>query len=67
MAFKIEVDHEKCIGCGACTAQCPDMFEMKDIEGKNLAVAKKEKVDDSGCAKDAEGICPVQAIKVTEE
>ncbi len=63
MTFKIEVDKDKCIGCGACTAQCADMFEMND-DGK--AQPKKSEVDDAGCAKEAEDICPVDAIKVSE-
>lgn len=61
MAFKIEVDKEACIGCGACTAQC-DNFELAD--GK--AHAKKTTVDDIGCNKEAANVCPVDAIKVTK-
>ena len=26
---KIEVDKNKCIGCGACTAIAPDVFEFE--------------------------------------
>jgi len=59
--FKIIVDKEKCIGCGACAAQC-DNFEMKD--GK--AVAKEKEVKELGCNKDAEEVCPVDAIKIEE-
>jgi ferredoxin len=61
MAFKVEVDQETCIGCGACVTQC-DNFEMK--EGKSYA--KKKEVEEFGCNKDAAEICPVDAIKVTE-
>ena len=63
MAFKIEVDNDKCIGCGACEAQCPVNFEVK--EGK--AVVKEAKVEELGCNKDAQEACPVDAIIVTEE
>jgi len=59
MAFKIEVDEEKCIGCGACAASC-DNFELE--EGK--AKAKKTKVDKIGCNQEAADVCPVEAIKV---
>ncbi|MBW2981562.1 ferredoxin [Candidatus Woesearchaeota archaeon] len=62
MAFKIEVDKEKCIGCGACAAQCSN-FDIK--EGK--AVAKKKEVDKIGCNQEAADICPVEAIKVTKK
>ena len=59
MAFKIEVDKEKCIGCGACAATC-DNFEME--EGK--AVAKQSKVEEIGCNQEGADVCPVDAIKI---
>ncbi len=59
--YKIEVDKDKCIGCGACIAQC-DNFELE--EGK--AKVKNPEVDEVGCNKDAADACPVDAIKVTE-
>ena len=61
MANKISVDQGKCIGCGACEASCPASFEMKD--GK--AHAKKASVEKITCEKDAESVCPVQAISVS--
>ena len=62
MAYKINVDKEKCIGCGACTVQC-DNFEIK--EGK--AVAKKTEVEDIGCNQEAADVCPVDAIIIKKE
>ena len=62
MAYKITIDKEKCIGCGACAATC-DNFELN--EGK--AVAKKSKVDEIGCNQEAADVCPVNAIKITKE
>ena len=58
---KIEVDKEKCIGCGACAAQC-DNFEMDGDKAK----AKQTEVDDIGCNKDAVDACPVEAITIKE-
>ena len=62
MAKKIYVDKDKCIGCGACVALCPDVFELKD--GK--AQVKKKEVKERGekCAKNAVDSCPTQAISV---
>lgn len=61
MTHKIEVDKNKCIGCGACVSICPASFEMKD--GKACAV--KGEVDKLSCEKDAGTGCPVGAISVS--
>ncbi|MFA5070468.1 MAG: ferredoxin [Patescibacteria group bacterium] len=56
---KIAVDPEKCIGCGACVALCPEVFE---IGGDGKSRVK----DQAGCEKcDCSGAidgCPQQAI-----
>jgi len=51
-----KVDKEKCIGCGACVALCPDVFELED--GK--AHVKQGKENES--CEDAVNTCPVKAI-----
>ncbi len=65
MAYKIEVDKETCIGCGACVSVCDDLFELNEEEMK--AHVKKEQIEELGCAKEAEDTCPVDAIKITEQ
>ena len=64
MAVKVEVDRDKCIGCGACVAVCPDNFEMAQ-DGKSKA--KKSEVKEAGCNEEAAASCPVQCIKVTQQ
>ena len=59
--FKVEIDKEACIGCGACTS-C-DNFELGD---DNKAKVKQAELDDIGCSKEASDNCPVDCIKVTE-
>jgi len=54
----VKVDANKCIGCGACAAVCPDMFEIGD-DGKSHVKSQK-----GTCAKDAAQACPVGAITV---
>ena len=67
---KIIHEIEKCIGCGACTAVCPDYWEMGD-DGKSVLKGGKKagknfelEVKDAKCNKDAENACPVQCIHV---
>ena len=59
----VEVDEEKCIGCGSCAAVCPDNFEIENGKAK----VKQKNPSKIGCNKEAESVCPVGAIKVTEE
>lgn len=56
---KVKVDQNVCIGCGMCAGTCPDIFQM-NLNGKSEVI--KEEADD--CAKNAAGMCPVDAIKV---
>lgn len=58
---KVEVDKEKCIGCGACTAVAPDTFEFDD---DGLAKATKNEINDD--VKTAAEGCPTEAITVEE-
>ena len=64
--FRVRVD-ETCIGCNACVEVCSENFKLG--EG-NASVPKsvpiKETIDDSELEKnkEAEEICPVNAIKI---
>lgn len=58
---KVDVDKEKCIGCGACTAIAPDIFEFDD---DGLAKAIKNDINDD--VKTAAEGCPTEAITVEE-
>ena len=61
--MKVIVDKNTCIGCGACAAIAPDIFEMGD---DTKAEAKKADVsgDEEAKAKDGSESCPVNAIKL---
>lgn len=55
----VKINKKKCIGCGACAATCPEVFEMND-EGKAEIKANAKK--DAKCIKEAINNCPVDAI-----
>ena len=56
----VSVDQDKCIGCGACAALCPEVFEMK--EGKSY-IKDSGACDKCDCKQVADS-CPVDAITV---
>jgi len=55
----IRIDEEKCIGCGSCSAVCPDYFEMDFDKGKAIIKKQPESI---AKVKEAIEICPTQAI-----
>ena len=65
--MKIKINQEECIGCGSCSAVCPDVF---DLNHENKAIVKETGTDqgetDDQCAKEVEEICPTQAVKIEE-
>ena len=59
--YKIEVDKEKCIGCGECVDVCPvDVYEMNDE--KSVPVNVEECIGCESCIE----VCEQEAITVTE-
>jgi len=59
--YKIEVDQEKCIGCGECVDVCPvDVYEMQDE--KSVPVNAEECIGCESCVE----VCEQEAITVTE-
>jgi len=59
--YKIEVDEEKCIGCGDCVDVCPvDVYEMQNE--KSVPVNAEECIGCESCVE----ACEQEAITVTE-
>jgi len=63
--LKIIQDREKCIGCGACVAVCPDNWFMED-DGKSSPKKTIIEQKEEGCNKQAKEACPVQIIKIVK-
>ena len=64
MAYKIKYNEKECIGCGACTAVCPENWEMAD---NDKAVAKNLELKEVGCNQEAADACPMECIEIVEE
>ncbi|MGI6324618.1 MAG: ferredoxin [Bacilli bacterium] len=61
----VEIDKDKCIGCGACTTIVPEVFELGD---DGLAFVKTDEYNESkkDDIKDAAESCPTGAIIIKE-
>jgi len=70
--MKIIHEREKCIGCGACVATCPNFWEMAD-DGKSKLLGSKVnqktknyelETEKAGCNQNAVDGCPVSIIHI---
>lgn len=64
--MKLRVDKDICIGCGACQATAPDVFEIND-EGFAEVTVEEVAEELHEDAVDALEGCPVSAIEEIEE
>lgn len=60
--YKIKIDKDACIGCGACVSIAEKLFGLED--GKAYAIKKEIADSELANAKEAADSCPVQAIKI---
>ncbi|MEM0355062.1 MAG: ferredoxin [Desulfurococcaceae archaeon] len=74
--YKVIVDREQCISCGAAPAVCSQVFELGSDNGKNRVVDKfsietsdklsigivPEELHE--CVKSGAEVCPVSAIRI---
>lgn len=61
--MKASVNKDACIGCGACTAVCPNVFELGDEGFAVVKVAEVSEEDKASATEAMEG-CPTSAISV---
>lgn len=63
--MKATVDDKNCIGCGACTTICPEVFHM-DEKVDSIAESYVSPIPEyfEATAQKAEAGCPVDAIHI---
>ncbi|MEM4762698.1 MAG: ferredoxin [Desulfurococcaceae archaeon] len=74
--YRVVVNRDVCISCGAAPVTCPELFELGNDNGKNRVTEKYSVETDEHlsigiippelyeCAMNATGVCPVSAISV---
>ena len=61
MAYKPEVNPEKCVGCGECVEVCPvDVYELQDE--KSIPVSTEDCLGCESCVE----VCEHDAITISE-
>lgn len=60
--MKIKVNDDACIGCGACVAIAPEVFEIND-EGLSSVKSKEVSDENRDVAREAMESCPTGAIE----
>ena len=64
--MKVVVNRDNCIGCGACQAIAPNIFEIDD-EGLSVIKVKEVPASDAEDFNDALESCPTGAIVEDKE
>lgn len=63
--MKPVVDRDLCIGCSLCADTCPEVFRMEE-DGLSHVIDENPPAEEYDCVREAEEICPVEAISIVE-
>ncbi len=63
--MKVKVNKNACIGCGACTGICPDVF-LFDDDGLAKVIVDEVKEEEKEAVIEASENCPTSAIETNE-
>lgn len=63
--MKAKVIENLCIGCGACQALAPEVFELND-SGVSQCIVEEIEEDKVEETKEAQETCPTNAIEIEE-
>lgn len=61
--MEVKVNKDACIGCGACQAVCPEVFELDD-DGYAKTIKNEIKDEEKDAVIEASEGCPTSAIEV---
>lgn len=64
--MKACIDQDLCIGCEACIALCPELFQMYPNCDFAYAITEEVPTDLEDCAREAARTCPVEAIGIED-
>lgn len=74
--MQVTIEREECISCGACYADCPEVFEENPDDGMSQIVEEYRANDDpsvgkvpddlADCVDNAAYACPVEIIDYEE-
>ena len=72
--MRVTIDRDGCTACGACWAECPDVYEEHPDDGMNQIVEAYQvggdpavgeiPADLEDCAREGADVCPVEVIQV---
>ncbi len=63
---KLKIDKDKCIGCGGCEFNCPEVFEINISSGKAEVKKDVNPADYQEAVDRAISECPTKAISYEE-
>jgi ferredoxin len=64
--MRIHVEHDKCVGAGACAMAAPDVFGQAEEDGTVIVLQPDPGQDKADAVRDAAFLCPAQVITLEE-
>jgi ferredoxin len=63
--MRVTIDPGECIGCGLCSEDCPDVFELRE-DGLSWVLPADGRVHEAqrDCVETAADVCPTEAIRL---
>lgn len=64
--MKVFIDEDKCVACGQCVAEAPDIFDQRDEDGIVILLDANPPADQNDAVRNAAGVCPALVITFQE-